>query len=64
MVFPLISYIVLIVAVVELTAFPALALYFISAVMGVLLFIGIHNAWDLVTYLAIERSHPENKRRD
>ena len=58
MAFPLIAYIVLIVAAIALPAHPALALYIISAVMVVLLFIGIHNAWDLVTYLAIERSHP------
>jgi hypothetical protein len=63
-VFPLISYIVLIVAAVALPANPALALYIISAVMVVLLFISIHNAWDLVTYLAVERSHPENKSQE
>ncbi len=62
--FPLISYIALIVAAIALPANPALALYMISAVMVVLLFIGIHNAWDLVTYLAVERSHPENKNQD
>ena len=39
---------------------PALALYIIGAVMIVLLFLGIHNAWDLVTYLALERSHLED----
>lgn len=62
--FPLISYIVLMVAAIVLQANPALALYIISAVMLVLLFISIHNAWDLVTYLAVERSHPENKSQD
>ena len=44
-----------------LPANPALALYIISAAMLALLFLGIHNAWDLVTYLAIQRSHSENK---
>lgn len=33
-------------------------------VVVALLFVGIHNAWDLVTFLAIDRSHPENKSRD
>jgi hypothetical protein len=61
---PLFAYIVLIIAAVMLSSDPALALYFISAVMLVLLFIGIHNAWDLVTYLAVERSHPENESLD
>jgi len=42
--FPLLSYIVLIVAAILLQANPELVLYIISAVMVVLLFIGIHNA--------------------
>ncbi len=64
MAFPLIAYIILIVAAIALPANPALGLYIISAVMVGLLFLGIHNAWDLVTYLAIERSHSENKSSD
>ena len=63
-VFPLIAYIILIVAAMALPASPALALYIISAVMVVLLFLSIHNAWDLVTYLAVERSHPGNKNME
>lgn len=63
-IFPLIAYIVLIIAAIVFLAHPALALYIISAVMVVLLFIGIHNAWDLVTYLAIDRAHADNKGRD
>ncbi len=64
MALPLTAYIVLIVAAIVLPANPALALYIISAAMVVLLFLGIHNAWDLVTYLAVERSHSENKSRE
>ena len=64
MAFPLIAYIVLIVAAMALPANPALALYMISAAMVVLLFLGIHNAWDLVTYFAVERSHSKNKSRN
>ena len=64
MAFPLIAYIVLIVAAIALPANPAPGLYIISAVMAGLLFLSIHNAWDLVTYLAIERSHSENKSSD
>ncbi len=60
-VFPLAAYIVLIVAAILLQIDPALALYMISAVMVVLLFISIHNAWDLVVYLAVDRSHPEDR---
>ncbi len=61
MIFPLTAYIVLVVAALALPANPVLGLYIISAVMVLLLLLGIHNAWDLVTYLAIERSHSENK---
>ena len=61
MVFPLSTYVVLILAALALPANPALALYSISATMVLFLFLGIHNAWDLVTYLAVERSHSENK---
>jgi hypothetical protein len=62
--FPLIAYIILMAAALALPANPAPVLYIFSAVMLVLLFIGIHNAWDLVTYLAVERAHPENKKQD
>ena len=36
----------------------------IGAVTLLLLFIGIHNAWDTVTYIALELSGPENKSQD
>ena len=35
-----------------------------GAVTVLLLFIGIHNAWDTVTYVAVEDSQPENKSQD
>ena len=47
-----------------LPANPAPALYVIGAAMILLLFLGIRNSWDLVTYLAVERSRPENKNRE
>ncbi len=58
---PFSAYVVLIIAAIALPANPALVLYFISAVMVVLLFIGIHNAWDLVIFLATERTNPNNR---
>ncbi len=61
---PLLAYVLFIIFAIALPANPALVLYFISAVMVGLLFISIHNAWDLVTYLAVERSHPESKGRE
>jgi hypothetical protein len=36
----------------------------IAAATVLLLFIGIHNAWDVVTYLALEYSQPQNKCQD
>jgi len=29
-----------------------------------LVFTGIHNAWDTVTYVVVERSQPENESQD
>jgi hypothetical protein len=64
MIFPLTAYVVLVVAALVLPANPGLTLYMIGAATVLLLFLGIHNAWDLVTYLAVERSHSENKSRE
>ncbi len=63
-VFPLVSYTALIVAAIVLPGNPTPALFVIGAVTVLLLFIGIHNAWDTVTYVAIELSGPENKSQD
>ncbi len=63
-VFPLVSYTALVVAALLLPGYPAPALFVIAAATVLLLFIGIHNAWDNVTYIAIELTEPENKRQD
>jgi hypothetical protein len=63
-VFPLVSYTALVVAAMLLPDHPAPALFVIAAGTVLLLFIGIHNAWDNVIYVAIERSQPENKSQD
>lgn len=57
---PGLAYIVLIGAAIGLPAHPAGALYTIAAAMVTLLFTGIRNAWDLVTFLAVDRGHPNN----
>ena len=62
--FPLVSYIALLVAAILLPNNPMPALYGIGAVMVLLLFTGIHNAWDTVTYVAVDLSQPENKNHD
>ena len=63
-VFPLVSYTALVFAAIVLPGNPAPALFVIGAVTVLLLFIGIHNAWDTVIYIAIDRSQPENKSQD
>ena len=64
MALPLSAYVALILAAIVLLSNRALALYIISAAMLVILFVGIRNAWDLVTFLAVERSRPESKSRE
>ncbi len=63
-VFPLVSYTVLVVAAILLPGNPAPALFGSGAATVLLLFIGIHNAWDTVTYVAIERAQSENQSQD
>jgi amino acid transporter len=64
MAFPLLSNLLLIVAALVLPGNPALALYIVGAAMIVLLLTGIRNAWDMVTFLAVERAHSENNSKD
>jgi len=63
-VFPLVSYTALVVAAIVLPGNPVPALFVTGAVTVLLLFTGIHNAWDTVTYVAIEFSQPENESQD
>jgi hypothetical protein len=64
MILPLVSYTALVVAAILLPGHPAPALFVIAAGTVLLLFIGIHNAWDNVTYIAIDLSRPQNKSQD
>ncbi len=63
-VFPLVSYTALLVAAIVLPGHPAPALFVIAAGTVLLLFIGIHNAWDNVIYIAFDLSRPQNKSQD
>src|SRR5207248_4373708 len=63
-VFPLVSYTALLVAAMLLPGNPALALCVIGAGTVLLLFIGIHNAWDNVIFIAFELSRSQNKSQD
>jgi hypothetical protein len=55
-VFPLISYVLLVVSAIFLPGQAHRVLFAIGAAVMLLLFIGLHNAWDTVTYITIE--HP------
>ncbi|HKF38299.1 MAG TPA: hypothetical protein VKB35_15490 [Ktedonobacteraceae bacterium] len=63
-VLPLVSYMALVVAAMVLPGYPAPALFVIAAATLLLLVIGIHNAWDNVTFIVTELSRPENKSQD
>ena len=64
MAFPLLANVSLIVAAFVLSENPEPALYIVGAALILLLLVGIRNAWDMVTFLAVERAHSENKRSD
>ena len=62
--FPLFAHVLLIVAAFVLSGNPAPALYLVGATMIVLLLTGIRNAWDMVTFLAVERAHSEKDSKE
>jgi len=51
---PLLAYATLLVAGVILSRSPGAALSLIAVVSLLLVFVGIHNAWDAVTYIAVD----------
>jgi hypothetical protein len=57
---PLVSYAALVIAAIVLSIQPVPALFVIAAGTMLLLVIGIHNAWDVVTYTAFERPQLQN----
>ena len=57
MVLPLLANVMFIVAAILLSTNPSLALYLVGSAMMMLLLIGIRNAWDNVTFLALMRAH-------
>lgn len=52
-VLPTIAYLFLVIAAFPLSRRPEGALFIVGAVVLLLLFVGIHNAWDMVTYIAV-----------
>jgi hypothetical protein len=52
---PLLAYAALLVAGIALSIAPVAALFVLAGSAVLLIFIGIHNAWDIVTYITIGR---------
>jgi len=52
---PLTAYSALLVSAIVLARHAGLSLFAVGAAVILLLFIGIHNAWDTVTYILVER---------
>ena len=63
-VLPLVSYSALVIAGILLPGLPTQALFIIAAATLLLLFVGIHNAWDNVTFIAIDLSQRENTHQE
>ncbi len=64
-VLPLIAYTALLVAAIVLPRYPGTSLFVIGGTALLLLFIGIHNAWDAVVYIALQRrQRPEGRADD
>jgi hypothetical protein len=61
--FPVLAYAALLVAALKLDAHTAPSLFVIGAAAVLLLYIGIHNSWDTVTYLAVARRAQEGEQR-
>jgi hypothetical protein len=58
-VLPLIAYAVLVIAAILLVWNLQSSLFVIGGMAALLLFVGIHNAWDAVTYIALEFKQPQ-----
>lgn len=54
-VLPLFAYAVLVTSAIMLWWHPMPSLFVVAAITLLFLFIGIHNAWDTVTYIALQR---------
>lgn len=58
---PFVAYFGLFIASATLVGYDTESLFAIGAMALLLIFVGIHNAWDTATYIALEASGPENK---
>ena len=60
-IFPFLSYSALVVGAIVLPSNPVPTLFVIGSVLLLFLFIGIHNSWDTVTYITVERTQSEEE---
>lgn len=60
---PLLTYLALVVAAILLPRSPVTAQFVVAATALLLLFIGIHNSWDTVTYIAVRRGQGSKENR-
>jgi hypothetical protein len=58
---PLIGYGMLVAGALELRADPSLSLFVVAAASLLLLFVGIHNSWDGVTFIVLSRKRVAGK---
>ena len=63
-VLPLIAYTSLLIASLTLTQYPRQALFIIAGTVLLLLFVGIHNAWDTVTYITVVQPPPTTESEE
>jgi hypothetical protein len=59
---PLLAYLALVVGAALLPGYAQAALFVTGAALALLMFLGIHNAWDVVTYTVVERVLRRDKR--
>jgi hypothetical protein len=59
---PPIAYVVLLLAALMLGCTPALSLFVVAGVALILLFTGIHNAWDSVTFIALNQREVDEQQ--
>lgn len=60
-VLPLLSYLILFSAAFTLIPYTVTALFMVAAMTVILLFVGIHNAWDTVTFIVSEQFDKTDK---
>ena len=63
-VLPLVAYTMLLVGSFKLTRYPRQTLFVIAGSALLLLFVGIHNAWDAVTYITITHTASNEPKAD